>query len=47
MRSVVSSLLLALATTSAFAAEIPEPGSLSLIGVAVAAGLFVALRKKK
>ena len=48
MRALFSSLLLALMAAPAFAAEpIPEPGSLALVGIAAAAGLFVALRKKK
>jgi hypothetical protein len=50
MRGLFASLMLALLATPALAADpgqLPEPGSLALVGIAAAAGLFVALRKKK
>jgi hypothetical protein len=50
MRALFSSLMLALLAAPALAADpgqLPEPGSLALVGIAAAAGLFVAMRKKK
>jgi hypothetical protein len=50
MRSLLATGILFLTTTSAFARdillELPEPGSMFLLGVA-GAGLMLALRKKK
>ena len=48
MRSIYTSLLLLLATGSAFAADpgtVPEPGTLALVGLAAAAAFW--LRKRK
>lgn len=49
MRSIYTSLLLLLATGSAFAAVppavVPEPGTLALVGLAAAAAFW--LRKRK
>ncbi len=48
MRALLSSIALALIASPAFAAvDIPEPGSLALVGVAIAAAVAVGLRKKK
>jgi PEP-CTERM motif len=47
MRNLMSAVTLSLLAGSAFASELPEPGSLGLLGLGIAAVVAVALLKKK
>ena len=47
MRALYALIVLGTAASPAFANVLPEPGSLALVGVAIAAGIAVAIRRKK
>jgi PEP-CTERM motif len=49
MRSLLSSLILLALSTPSFAVDlpVPEPGSLSLVGLGIAAAIAVKLMKSK